>query len=395
MNQALAGIKVLDLSRILTGPFCTMLLADMGAEVTKVEVPATGDDTRQWGPPFVGTESTYFLSVNRNKQSLTLNLKNPEGREVFLRLVKEADILVENFRPGTMEKLGFGYQQLAEINPRLIYAAVSGFGLTGPYSDRGGFDVLAQAMGGMMSVTGEEGRPPAKAGMSIADIGAGMYATIGILAALQARAVTGRGQMLETSLLDTIVSWQTYLATAYWATGKLPRRAGSAHPSIVPYQALKAKDQYFIVAVGNDGLWQKFCAAVGRPELAGDERFKTNKDRVAQRDVLIPLLEEILAADTATAWAEKLEAAGVPAGPIYSLDQVWSDPHVLAREMVVEVEHPTLGTIKQPGFPIKFSDTPGTVRTAPPLLGQHTDAVLARLGYSAEEIERMRQNGAI
>lgn len=395
MNQALAGIKVLDLSRILTGPFCTMLLADMGAEVIKVEVPATGDDTRQWGPPFIGGESTYFLSVNRNKQSLTLNLKNPTAREVFLRLVREADVLVENFRPGTMEKLGFGYDKLKEVNPRLIYAAVSGFGLTGPYKERGGFDVLAQAMGGLMSVTGEDGRPPAKAGMSVADIGAGMYATIGILAALQARSTTGEGQMLETSLLDTIVSWQTYLATAYWATGKLPKKAGSAHPSIVPYQALKAKDQYFIVAVGNDALWQKFCSAIGQPDLANDQRYKLNKDRVAQRETLIPLLEELLSADTAVAWSEQLEAVGVPSGPIYSLDQVWSDPHVLARELVVEVEHPTLGTLKQPGFPIKFSGTPGSVRTAPPLLGQHTADVLQRLGYTPAEIDRMRQAGAI
>lgn len=395
LNQALTGIKVLDLSRILTGPFCTMLLADMGAEVIKVEAPGVGDDTRQWGPPFVGTESTYFLSVNRNKQSLTLNLKHPEAREVFFRLVREADILVENFRPGTMEKLGLGYPKLAELNPRLIYAAISGFGLTGPYRDKPGYDVLAQAMGGLMSVTGEPGREPVKAGMSLADIGAGMYATIGILAALQHRNVTGKGQMLETSLLETIISWQTYVATAFWATGKVPGRSGSAHPSIAPYQALRAKDQAFIVAVGNDALWQKFCTALGAPELLQDSRFTTNKDRVINRDVLIPLLEERLAADTAVNWSEKFEAVGVPAGPIYDIGQVWADPQVVAREMAVDVPHPTLGSVKVPGVPIKFSETPGVVKTAPPLLGQHTDVLLERLGYTAEQIRAMRDGGAI
>jgi len=393
--KALVGIKVLDLSRILTGPFSTMLLADMGAEVIKVETPGVGDDTRQWGPPFIGTESTYFLSVNRNKQSLTLNLKHPEGRDVFLKLLRESDILVENFRPGTMEKLGLGYAKLAEINPRLIYAAVSGFGLTGPYKDKPGYDVLAQAMGGLMSVTGEDGRPPAKAGMSLADIGAGMYVTIGVLAALQARHTTGRGQMVETSLLETIISWQTYIATAFWATGRVPGRSGSMHPSIAPYQALRARDQYFIVAVGNDGLWLKFCEAISRPDLTADERFKTNPTRVLHRSELIPLLEEILQQDDAAVWIAKLEAVGVPAGPIYTLDQVWADPHVLAREAVVEADHPTLGRIKLPGFPIKFSDTPGGVETAPPLLGQHSAEILHRLGYSDADVQRLREGGAI
>lgn len=394
MPLALSELKVLDLSRLMTGPFCTMLLADMGADVTKIEAPGLGDETRQWGP-FLGTESTYYLSVNRNKKSLTLNLKHPEGQAIFLALVKEADVLIENFRPGTMDRLGLGYAKLSEVNPRLIYAAVSGFGLTGPYRDKPGYDLLAQAMGGLMSITGEDGRPPVKAGYSIADIGSGMFACIGILTALHAREKTGRGQLLETSLLETIVSWQTYLATGFWATGNMPRRVGSAHPSIVPYQALRAQDQYFVVAVGNEGLWQKFCEALGLADLANHERFRTNKDRVRHKDELIAILEEHLAERPSAHWIERLESAGVPAGPIYSLEQVWDDPHVQSRRMVVEADHPTLGRIKLPGFPVKFSHTPGSVRSAPPLLGEHNELILKGLGYNSADVARLKENGVI
>lgn len=395
MAQALEGIKVLDLSRILTGPYCTMMLADMGAEVLKVEAPGTGDDTRQWGPPFLAGESTYFLSVNRNKQSLTLNLKHPAGREVFLSLVRWADVIVENFRPGTMEKLGFAYDQLKEINPGLIYCSISGFGNSGPYSDKPGYDVLAQAMGGMMGVTGYEGEKPVKAGMSIADIGAGMFAAFGILAALLARQSTGKGQVVDTSLLEAQVAWHTYLATAYLAAGKVPQKLGTAHPSIAPYQALACRDGHFVVAVGNDSLWRKFCQALGLTDLGADNEWATNPQRATRRDQLVALIEERLVDREVAEMVAKCEAAGVPAGPIYGLDQVYRDPQVLARDMVVEVQHPTIGPFRMTGIPIKLSETPGEVRMAPPTLGQHSDEVLKRLGYSEDQIEQMRRDGAV
>ncbi len=395
MTDALSGVKVLDLSRILTGPYCTMMMADLGAEVVKVESPGAGDDTRQWGPPFINGESTYFLSVNRNKQSITLNLKHPEGQAVFMDLVRWADVLVENFRPGTMEKLGFGYERLREQNPGLIYCSISGFGNSGPYRLKPGYDVLAQAMGGMMGVTGYDGGPPVKAGMSVADIGAGMFAAFGIMAALFSRQQTGRGQVVDTSLMEGQVAWHTYLATSYLAAGKMPRKLGSAHPSIAPYQALRCKDGDFIVAVGNDALWQKFCQALGLDELGADPMWTTNPQRSAGRDQLIPLIEAHLANHTVAELVERCESVGVPAGPIYGLEQVYTDPQVLAREMVVEVDHPTVGPFKMTGIPYKLSETPGKIKSAPPLLGQHTDRVLSSLGYSEAQIAAMRQGGAI
>lgn len=395
MPLALKGIKVLDLSRILTGPYCTMMLADMGAEVLKVEAPGTGDDTRQWGPPFLEGESTYFLSVNRNKRSLTLNLKHQEGKEVFLKLVQWADVLVENFRPGTMERLGFGYERLREINPGLVYCTISGFGNSGPYKDKPGYDVLAQAMGGMMGVTGYEGGDPVKAGMSVADIGAGMFAAFGILTALFARQQTGQGQMVDTSLLESQIAWHTYLATAFLAAGKVPGKLGSAHPSIAPYQAVKCGDGYFIVAVGNDALWQKFCQALNLDDLGADERWATNPQRATAREELIALIEERVKDHTVADLVARCEAAGVPAGPIYNLDQVYSDPHVLAREMVVEVDHAKIGSFRMTGIPIKLSETPGQVRMPPPMLGEHTSDILQGLGYTEEQIAALRRDGAI
>lgn len=394
--MALQGIRVLDLSRILTGPYATMMLADLGAEVIKVEAPGVGDDTRQWGPPFVNGESTYFMSINRNKSSITLNLKHPEGRKILLQMVREADVLVENFRPGTMAKLGFSYEQLAEINPRLVYCAISGFGLTGPYAHKAGFDILAQAMGGTMGVTGTPDGAPVKVGMSIADIGAGMFAAFGILAALHARNHTGRGQMVDTSLLESQIAWHTYLATAYFATGKVPGKLGSAHPSIVPYQALKAKDGYIVVGVGNDNMWQKFCQVSGLgPAVADDPRFRTNADRVTHRAECLAVVEEALQHKTMAEWVPLLEEIGVPVGPIYDLGQVYDDPQAQAREMAVEIDHPKAGRIKLTGIPVKMSDTPGQIKTPPPLLGEHTEQVLANLGYTPEQIQQLRESGAI
>jgi crotonobetainyl-CoA:carnitine CoA-transferase CaiB-like acyl-CoA transferase len=395
VTLALEGMKVLDLSRVLTGPYCTMMLADMGADVIKVEQPGTGDDTRQWGPPFLEGESTYFLSVNRNKRSLTLNLKHPEGQEVLLRLLRWADVLVENFRPGYLDRLGFGYERLREVNPGLVYCSISGFGATGPYRDKPGYDVLAQAMGGMMGVTGYEGAPPVKAGMSVADIGAGMFAAFGILAALMARQQTGRGQLVDTSLLESQLAWHTYLATAYFATGKVPRRLGSAHPSIAPYQAIRCRDGHVVVAVGNDSLWRKFCGALGLDDLGADPQWATNPQRASRREELITLLESRLTNQTMDELVRRCEESGVPAGPIYNLEQVYSDLHVLAREMVVQVEHPVSGPFRMTGIPVKLSDTPGAVRLPPPTLGQHTDEVLRALGYTAGQIGSLRENGAI
>ncbi len=394
MTQALAGVRVLDLSRILTGPYCTMMMADLGAEIIKVEPPG-GDDTRQWGPPFVNGESTYFLSINRNKKSITLNLKRPAARQVLLDLVKRSDVLVENFRPGTLEKFGLGYDRLKEVNPGLVYCAISGFGQTGPYREKPGYDVLAQAMGGMMSVTGYPGGPPAKAGMSIADIGAGMFAAFGILAALRHRDATGVGQVVDTSLLETMMAWHTYLATAYFAAGKVPGPLGTAHPSIVPYQAVQAQDGFVIIAVGNEQLWAKFCQVTDLGHLAADPRFATNKDRVQHRDECIRLIEERFATQPMAHWVEVLEGAGVPAGPIYNLAQAWNDPHILERGNVLEVAHPTAGPIKLPAMPVKFSATPAGVTAPPPLLGQHTDEILAGLGYSEADIATLRADGAI
>lgn len=365
-----------------------MMLADMGAEVIKIESPDSPDETRRWGP-FFGEESTYYLSVNRNKQSLTLNLKSPEGKEIFHRLVETADVVIENFRTGTMEKLGLGYAELTKINPRLIYCAVSGFGRTGPYRDRPGYDLLAQAMGGVLATTGEPGRPPVKVGMSIADIGSGMFAAIGILSALHGREKTGHGQFVETSLLETILSWQTYLATAYWMTGKVASQMGSAHPTIVPYQALTTQDGYIAVAAATEELWRAFCRAIDRQDLCDHPDYLTNRHRIQHREPLIRLLEEHLKTAPSTYWMERFSSHGVPASPIYQLDQIWNDPQVLARQMRLRVPHPRYGTMDLPGFPIKFSETPCEIHSPPPGLGDHSIEILEELGYSLERIQTL------
>ncbi|MBC2867089.1 CaiB/BaiF CoA transferase family protein [Streptomyces mexicanus] len=392
---ALRGTRVLDLSRILSGPLATMVLADLGADVVKVEDTKDGDDTRQWGPPFQGTEAAYFLAANRNKRGVCVDLKAERGRECVLRLAERADVLVENFRPGTAARLGLGYEELSARNPGLVYASISGYGQTGPWAARPGYDAIAQAQSGMMSITGERGGPPMRPGVATADIGAGMWAVIGILAALHARRATGRGQHVDVSLLDGQLAWLTYVAGGYFATGDTPGPYGSAHPAIVPYQALATADGHLMVAAGNDRLWRRFAEVIGEPQLADDPRFATNPDRVRHREALVPLLEAALTRRSGAAWAEALDAAGVPCAPISTVDQALSSPQALAREMVCVLRHPKAGELRTVGSPLKLSATPARIRTAPPLLGQHTDDVLAETGYSAREIEELRATGAV
>lgn len=395
MGGPLDGVLVCDLTRVLSGPYCTQMLADLGAQVIKVERPGTGDDTRAWGPPFVGGTAAYFMSANRNKQSIAVDLKHPDGLAAVRRLALRADVLVENFRPGTADELGLGYAALSAENPGLIYASISGFGQTGPYRERAGYDAIAQGMGGMMAITGEPDGAPVRAGVAIADIGAGMFAAFGIASALVERARSGRGQQVDCALVDAQVAWMTYAAANFFATGETPRRYGSAHPSIVPYQAVAVGDGFIMLAVGNDAIWRRFCAAIGEPELAANVAYATNPDRVAHREELLAHLDRRLRQRGMAQWLEAFERAGVPAGPIYTMPQVVADPQVQAREMVVALPHPEAGQVRVTGNPVKLSRTPGAVRSAPPLLGQHTDEVLAFLGYGREEVARLRAAGAV
>jgi formyl-CoA transferase/CoA:oxalate CoA-transferase len=391
----LQDLLVLDLTRILSGPFATMTLADLGADVIKIEQPGTGDDTRQWGPPFQAGEAAYFLSVNRNKRSIAVDLKSAEGRAAVWKLALKADVLVENFRPGTAAGLGFGFDELSQANPGLVYASISGYGQTGPESQRAGYDAIAQARSGIMSVTGEADGPPARVGVSSADLAAGMWATIGILAALHERQRTGRGQWVDISLLDGSVAWLTYVSSGYFASGAVPKRYGSAHPTIAPYQAFASSDGYVMVAVGNDGLWKRFTSVIERADLLADERFTTNSARVENRAILIPLLEDIMRTRTTQDWVSVLNKAGVPVGPIQTVEQAVVDPQVTARGMVLEMQHPTVGRMNTVGCPIRLTRTPTTLRMPPPLLGQQTDEVLSELGFDAAEIAAMHSSGAV
>ncbi len=392
---ALDGVTVLDLTRVLSGPYCTMMLADMGARVVKVEQPGKGDDTRAWGPPFQAGESAYFLSINRNKESITLNLKHPDGRRVLDALLERADVLVENFRPGTLERMGLGYAEVARRRPGLVYCSISGFGQTGPRRREPGYDAVLQGEGGLMSITGEQDGPAYRLGVAIADIVSGMFSAYGVAAALLARHRTGRGQLVDVGMLDAVAAVLTYQAGIYFATGAAPGRLGNRHPTITPYESLETADGELVVAVGNDQLWRTFCGVLGADDLADDPRFRTNKDRVAARETLRPMLVERLRARPAAEWLADLKAAGVPCGGVRDLEQVFTDPQVLERAMVVALDHPVAGAIRQLGVPVKLGGTPGAVRTPPPTLGQHTAAILGELGIGDAEAARLRAAGAI
>lgn len=396
MTGPLSDLRVIDLTRVLAGPYLTMMLGDMGADVVKIEQPGSGDDTRRWGPPYLDGESTYYLAVNRNKRSVTLNLKHPRARELLLDLVRGADILVENFKVGTLERLGLGYEQhLREVNPRLVYCSITGYGPSGPYAGRPGYDYMAQAMGGVMSVTGEPSGEPMKFGVAIADLTTAMNGCSVILAALHHRDRSGRGQRVDVSLLETVVGWLIHLATDYFATGEPPRRIGNGHPSIVPYQVFQAKDKYFAFGALNDRQFGDFARILGHGEWADDPRFRANSDRVVNRSDLIPLIEEALGHRTAAEWEAAMLSVGVPAGPVNTVDEVFRDPQVLARDMLAEVEHPRLGTVRMAGIPYKLGDTPAAIRRHPPILGEHTDEVLGALGATSEELGELRRQGAI
>ncbi len=390
MNLPLEGIKVLDLTRVLAGPYATMILGDLGADIIKIEMPVKGDDARHFGP-YVKDESAYFMSLNRNKRSITLNLKHQKGKELFLKMVKKADIVVENYRPGTMEKLGLGYDVLSEINPSIIYAATSGYGHTGPYSKRAAYDAVVQAMGGIMSITGEKGGKPTRVGSSIGDITAGLFTAIGILAALNNRNQTGKGQKVDVAMLDCQVAILENAIARYVVTGEVPKPGGNRHPSIVPFEPFETSNGEIMVAAGNDALWAAFCKVIGREELIEDERFKTNPLRNENYDELRPLIADPMKEKTTEEWQHLLDQAGIPNGPINTIDKVIEDPQVLAREMIVEIDHPVAGKLKVPGIPIKFSRTPGKIRRTAPLLGEHTDEILKELlDMDSEEIQRLK-----
>ena len=395
MAGPLKGIRVLDLTRILAGPYATMILRDLGAEVIKIEQPGVGDEARDFGP-FKNDFSLYFMSVNRGKKSITLNLKSPRGKELFLELVKGSDILVENFRPGTMEKLGLDYESLKTHHPSLLYAACSGFGQTGPYAMRGAYDMIIQGMGGIISITGEPDRPPVRVGTSIGDITSALFTAIGILSALRHRDQTGEGQLIDVGMLDCQVAILENAMVRYFSTGDIPRPLGRRHPAITPFEIFESADGYVVIAIGNNELWRKFCEHVDHPELIDDERFHTNALRTENHESLFPILAEIMCRRTTDEWIEELEAIGVPCGPVNTVDKVANDPQVLARDMIAEVEHNTTGTVQIPGIPIKLSETPGQIDAPAPNLGEHTSEILTGLlGLEAEEVNQLKQNGIV
>ena len=400
----LEGIRVLDLSRVLAGPFCTQMLADLGAEVIKVERPGVGDETRTWGPPYVKdpdgadtTESAYFLCANRNKRSITVDFSQPQGMALVKRLLACCDVLVENFKVGGLAKFGLGFEQLRDEFPRLVYCSITGFGQTGPYAHRPGYDMMAQGMGGLISITGEPDRPPSKVPVAINDIMTGMYTAVALLSALRHRDLTGNGQHVDVGLLDVQVSWLANVASNYLIGGRIPRRLGTAHPNTVPYQVFPTRDGFIIIAANNDGQFERFCEAAGAPDLLDDPEFASNALRVRNRDRLVPRVEALTRTRSSAEWMRALEAAQVPCAPVNTIDQVFADPQVQARRMQIRMPHPLAGEdIRLVGSPIGLSGTPVSYRRAPPTLGQHTDEVLAEvLGLSENERAALREEGVI
>lgn len=392
---ALSGMRVLELAQIMAGPTCGMMLADLGADVIKIEKTDGGDDARGYRDPRINGVSAPFLMLNRNKRAIALDLKTPEGKEVLLRMVRDADVLIENFRKGTLEKLGLGYDVLSEINPGLIYCAISGYGRTGPAADKGGFDLIAQGYTGLMSITGEEGGPPLRTGNSIADINAGILAAVGILAAYQHKQKTGRGQIVETSLIEAGLQQLYWHAAIHFATGESPGPSGSAHVLATPYQAFPTQDGHIIVGGANEKNWERIAQVLGRPEWLTDPRYRLNSDRMRHRDTLLPAMAEILRTKPSAEWLAAFDAAGVPAGPVHSIGEALSHPQTLAREMVVEQQHPQAGPVKSIGLPIKLSETPARYVRPSPRLGEDTRALLAECGYGEKQIAEMLRAGVV
>jgi formyl-CoA transferase len=394
--RPLEGLRVVDLTRVLSGPYCTMQLGDMGAEIIKVEQPGKGDDTRAFAPPYQGDQAAYFLSINRNKRSITLDMKSEAGKAVLWRLIDKADILVENFRPGAMARLGFGYEAVRKRRPGLVYASISGFGQTGPQKDRPGYDVIVQGEAGVMDITGPQDGAPYKVGAAIGDLVSGLYAAQGILAALYAAKATGQGQHVDISMYEAVASLLTFNAGIYFATGEPPRRRGNAHPTIVPYETFEAADGWINLGVANDDLWQRFCKAAERPDLAADPRYLKAADRVRNRDELVPVVHALIKARTRDDWMARLDKAGVPAGAIRTVGEVCDSPLLAARGMIAEMEHASAGTVKAVKNAVHLSGTPLDAYVAPPQLGAHTREVLTELlGYSAAEVEKLAGDGVI